>query len=325
MRDLQAQLRDWQGAKIVTAKQATAIKRFESERALAAPAPAGRTGGVAEAIGYVGAAIAVAAVGLLLANRWQDLTLGGKLGIVGALTAIVGSAGIALRGSGRAPVRRLVSVLLAAAVGGACWIVEILLTAETGWRARDIALTVAFAALALSIPLYLWRHRALPQLIMLASVMVVVETVLARPAFTGDFPWWGLSAWAIGVAWVLLGLGKWLEPGPVATVAGSLVALIAAASASGGEDRTLMLTIGLVTAGALLARAVALEATYLVAIGAIGVLVFVPQLVVRLFGKGVGALVTMLVVGLLLVLVAVRLVRGRRGEGGAGDAKDARR
>ena len=86
-----------------------------------------------------------------------------------------------------------------------------------------------------------------------------------------------------------------------------------------------MLTIGLVTAGALLARAVALEATYLVAIGAIGVLVFVPQLVVRLFGKGVGALVTMLVVGLLLVLVAVRLVRGRRGEGGAGDAKDARR
>ena len=74
-----------------------------------------------------------------------------------------------------------------------------------------------------------------------------------------------------------------------------------------------------------MARAVALEATYLVAIGAIGVLVFVPQLVIRAFGNTVGALVTMLVVGLLLVLVAVRLVRGRRGSVRAGGASEVAR
>jgi hypothetical protein len=261
----------------------------------------------------VGAAIALAAVAILLADRWKDLNLGGRVGIVGLLTVVVASAGFALRKSEKDPLERLVSVLLTASVLGATWIVGILLAESTALRDFDVALITAAAALVMSVALYRWRARALPLLAMLASSLAIVIATFSRPALNQEGLWAGLAVWSLGALWVLLAWGRWLKPEPIAAVAGSPVAIVGAmvGSASGGS-KVAMLALGLVTAGAFMTRAVLRGTTYLVAIGAVGVLVFLPWLVIDLFGNTIGALVSMAAVGLLLVLVSVRLARGRK-------------
>jgi hypothetical protein len=312
MDDLETRLKAWQAAKAITAKQAAAIREFERAKVPPGPPPS-RGGPLAEAVGYVGAAIALAAVAMLLADRWKDLNLGGRIGIVGLLTLVVASAGVALRKSDKAPLERLVSVLLTASILGATWIVGILVSEATALRGYDVALICAGAALAMAVALYRWRARALPLLVMLASSLAIVVAVFARPALAGEGMWGGLSAWALGTFWVMLAWGRWLTPEPIAAAAGSLLAIFGALSGSSGESKFVMLTVGLVTAGALMTRAVLRNTTYLVGIGALGVLIFLPQVVIHVFGNTIGALVSMAVVGLLLVLVSVRLARGRKG------------
>ncbi len=311
MEDLGARLEAWRSAKLVTAKQAAAIREFEAAKVAAEPRPS-RGGPLAEAVGYVGAAIALAAVAILLADRWKDLNLGGRVGIVGLLTLVVASAGFALRRSDMAPLERLVSVLLTASVLGATWIVGILVSEATAFRAYDVALVCAGSALAMSVALYRWRARALPLLAMLASSLAIVIATFARPALSQEDMWGGVAAWALGVFWVMLAWGRWLKPEPIAAAAGSLLAIFGAQAGSPDGSQLAMLVVGLVTAGALMTRAVLVGTTYLVAIGAVGVLIFLPQVVIHVFGNTIGALVSMAAVGLLLVLVSVRLARGRK-------------
>jgi len=309
VRDLEQHLAAWREAKLVTAKQAAGIEEFERARERE---ETGRGILIAEAVGYVGAALAVAAVAILLGQQWDALNVGGRLAIVALLTVIVAGAGAALRGSDRAPIMRLVSVLLTAGVAGIAWLAGIISDEVLGWAGENVALGVGTVALALSLLLYSWRERALPQLAALASAILVVSAIFARPGMGDSAVWAGLAVWSVGAAWVLLGLGRWLRPEAIAVGFGAAVALIGVQVASFDDLRVIMILLGLATAGALLWRGVAAAETYLVTIGAIGVLVFVPQLVIELFGDAVAALVSMLVVGLGLVLLAVRLARGRK-------------
>ena len=316
MEDLNQRIAAWREAKIVTEKQASAIAAFEAARAPDVGPGAGDhehgTGVLlAEALGYVGAAIAIAAVVILLGNQWDSLNLGGRLGLIGLITAIVSGAGVALRGSVGAPVRRLVSLLLTAGVGGVAWIVGIIASDVLKWGSASSLLAVGVSSLILSGALYRWRPRALPQVAALASALIVVGAIFDRPGLNGTSTWLGLSMWAVGVAWALFGLGGWLRPTPVAVGFGSVVALISAQVGSTGDQRLALLFVGLATAGALLARGGGRGAAYQVAIGSLGLLTFLPQVVVHLFGTAIGAMVTMLVVGLILVVVSVRLARGR--------------
>ncbi len=325
MRDLAAQLAEWRSAGLITAKQVKDISSYEKERATSSSAtapPEGRAAPVAEAIGYVGAAIAIAAVGILLGDRWGDLNFGGRLAIVGLLTLIVAGAAFALRGNKREPIQRLVSVLAVAALGGVAWLTAVVVTEKTDWQMRDVVLAVSLVVFALAAPLYLCRRRAFPQLAVFVSLLVLVGVVFARPAFTGGVSWGAIAIWAVGVAWVLLALGGWHKPAELAVAAGSAVALIAATTAAAGDGRATLLWLGLATAALLMWRGVVLDEFLMVALGAIGVLIFVPQIVLEYFPKGSGAIVAMLVTGLLLVIFAVGIARERR-DHGSPSAKEA--
>jgi hypothetical protein len=322
MRNLEAQLRDWQDAKLLTAKQAAAIAEYE--RRPSAPTPSeGRAAPVAEAIGYVGAAIAIAAVGILLGDRWGDLNYGGRLAIVTLLTVVVAGAAFVLRGNSREPIQRLVSVLAVGSLGGVAWLTTIVVTEETAWQMRDVMLAVSLVAFAFAIPLYMVRRRAFPQLAAFVSLVVLSAVVFARPAFTGGVSWGAIMVWAVGVAWVLLALGGWHKPAELAIATGSAVALIGATTAAAGDGRSWLLWLGLATATALVWRGVAMDQTLMVGLGAIGVLIFVPQIVLEVFPEGSSAIVAMLVTGLLLVIFSVGIARGRRGRGVRG-TKEAR-
>jgi hypothetical protein len=322
MEDLNQSLATWREAKLLTEKQVAAITAFEVSqtpaRGASETAPEHGTGVLlAEALGYVGAAIAVAAVVILMGSQWTNLNVGGQFGLIGLITVIVSGAGVALRGSERAPIRRLVSLLFIAGIGGVAWMVGIVSNDVLHWADSSTVLAIGACSLILSGALYRWRERVLPQVAALASALIIVGAVFDRPGLNGTSTWVGLAMWAVGVAWALLGLGGWLRPTPIAVGFGAVVALIAAQIGSVGEQRLALLLVGLATAGALLARGVGRAAAYQVALGSIGVLVFLPQVVVHIFGSAIGAMVAMLVVGLLLIVVSVRLARGRSPRGGA--------
>lgn len=315
-----AQLTRWREAGLLEAAQADAIAAFEAEREPAPPPPppgAGRAApdlrtGAAEAVGYLGAAFAVGALGLLLFDLWERMTTGGQLTVTVLLTAVLAGAAVAVHGTRSAAMHRLASVLSLGAVVGVAWSAGIVGSDVLDLAGRDVALLAAAAATAAALPAYLLRQRALPLLTVLTSAAVLVEVLATRGELPSDPFWYALPVAAVAGVAVLLGVGGYLRPAPVATTAGGIVAITALQVGSFGDLRTLALVFAIAVAGGAVATAVVAGAPHHLAVGAIGLFVLVPQLVTHLFGDAIGAPATLLVTGLLLVLLAVGLGRARR-------------
>jgi uncharacterized membrane protein len=311
MRELEHHVRGWRDAGLLSDEQATAIVAYEAERERRGVAPPRRRTMIAEAVGYVGAALAVGAIGLLLGEVWPDLLTAGRLALVGVLTVLLLGSGLTLRRTERGPIRRLTSVLLTGGVLGVGWLTYVMATDVLDWREARVALAIGVVTLVVALPLYLLRPRPLPQLTLLATVLLVTVSALSLPALGPDPTWYGLTAAAIGLAWMLLGLGGWLHPRTLAETVGAGVAVLGMQSGS-MEQRTLMLSLGVALAAGLVALAITGDRPHHLVVGAVGLFLFVPQLVFELFGDAIGAPATLLVIGLLLVLLAVGIGRARR-------------
>jgi MFS family permease len=309
MRELEDRVGAWRDAGLLTDDQAAAIRAFEADRAQSGVSS--RRSLAAEAVGYVGAALALGAIILLLRDVWPELVTGGRLTLIGLLTLLLAGAGFVLRQAERGPVQRLTSVLLTAAVMGVGWFAFVVADDLLGWREAQMAFAVGTAALVVALPLYLLRPRALPQVTLLGSVLIVVTAALSLPQLPPEPVWYSVTVATVGVAWLLLGVGGWLRPGPLAETLGAVVAVLALQSGS-FEHRVLILTLGVAVAAALVALAVTTDRVHHLVVGAVGLFLFVPQLVFELFGDAIGAPATLLVIGLLLVLLAVGIGRARR-------------
>lgn len=311
-------LERWRDAGLLTDEQVRAIVAYEQDGADPSPDAAGPTGSrhrrgvLVEAIGYVGGALAVGAVALMLGDVWDQLADGGRLAVVVLLTVLLGGAGLALRSAPQTSLARLAGVLLVGAIGGVTWTVTLLTADIAGWAVRDVALAASGAAAIAAVACYLAVPRALVQVALLASIGSWISALLLRPALPPDGIWIGLAFWTLGVGWALLGRGGWLVPRRVAQVLGAVLALLAMQGASFDDHRVLALVWGLATAAALVGLAVAVEELPPLVVGAVGLFVLVPQLVFELFGDAIGAPAALLVVGLLLVLLAVGLGRAHR-------------
>jgi uncharacterized membrane protein len=314
-------LERWVEAGLIQPEQADAIAAHEATRPDGRPGRQGqsrraprppRRSLAAEAVGYVGAALAVGAVGLLVADTWDGLRHGGRLALVALLAVALGGAAAATSRQGRAPLQRLTSVLLTGVVAAVAWFVALVAAVDLGARGARVAVLSAGAALLVAAPLYAWRRRPLPQ----ATVLVPVVALAVASLSSVDLPppawWYGLVLWAIGVAWALAGHGGWLPPAPLAGALGGVVALLGVQVASFEGARAGMLTLGVVSAALAVAVAVWHDTPHHLAVGAVGLFLLVPQLVFELFGDAIGAPATLLVVGLLLVLLAVGIGRVRR-------------
>lgn len=276
------------------------------------PGEDGRGGTLAEALGYVGAAIAIGALGLMLGTLWDTLTTGGRLTVSTLVTVVVGGAAIALSRTPSAAIQRLVSVLSVGAAAGVAWTVGLLTSTVLEWRAENVALVVTLAALLVALPAYVLRPRPLTQVALLAALVAFVEALFLRSPLPADALWYLLPVVGIGVAWVLLGVGGWLQPRGVATTFGGVTILLGLQIASFGDHRLAALVLGVAAAIIIVAVAVVANTPSHLAVGALGLFILLPQLVVEVFGDAVGAPATLLIVGILLVLVAVGLGRARR-------------
>jgi hypothetical protein len=335
MDELERVLGRWVEAGVLTGDQADAIVAFERRsggHAVAdldalprVGAPADRRGArrgiLAEAIGYVGAALALGALAALLSQLWVELTTGGQLALIATLGAVLGGGAVALRRSDVAMLRRLTHALAAGAAIAAAWFVGALCAEVIGADPSVTGLAVGATLVLAGGPVLVLRPNVPGHLVTLAGLATLTVAALTLAPILPDPLWFGLSLWAIGIAWALLARGGWVRPHLVGEVLGLVLALLALQVASAGDHRVAGLVLGVVTAGALVWLAVQLEGFHLLVLGAVGLFASVPQLVFELFGEAIGGSATLLLVGLLLVLAAVGVGRAgrevrREGSGG---------
>ncbi len=315
MQELETRLDRWHRAGLVSAAQVEAINRFEAEAGASSsrrPVPGSRRGQVAEAVGYVGAALAIGALSLLLAELWRELLVGGRLALAGIVTVLLAGGWWLLRERDEPALARLASALGLGTVAAAGW-----LTSVAAFDALDLdddraALAIAGVIAVVAVTTYLPRRRGLPQITAHVGIGLVIAATLQQAPLELSPWWWGLVFWTFGLVWALLGAGGWLQPGRVAELVGGLAALFALLVNAFGSQRTGMLVLATVTAIVFVVVAVAGDRTSALVVGAAGLFVFVPQLTFEVFGDRIGAPATLLMVGLLLVVVAVGLARVRQ-------------
>lgn len=302
----------WVDAGLITPEQAEAIHDFERSqddpnrhRGRSRTSPA-------EAIGYVGAALALGATALILGDLWRELLVGGRLALVGILTVAVFGAGLAVRAADSPAMARLTSVLFTATVAGIGWFASVVASDLLDLRTAAVGVAVGLAMLAVAAPLYVWQQRALLQVAVLASALIAPVAALDLTRLSPSPAWYGLVVAAVGAAWFLLAIGRWITPSGLGHVLGSLVVFIGVQVGSFGDAREAALAIGLVFAVGLVALAVTTDRLHHLVIGALALFVLAPQLVFEVFGDAIGAPATLLLVGILLVLLAVGLGRARR-------------
>ncbi len=313
MDTLDHQLDRWTAAGLITREQAAAIGSYERDHADEAGASRQRSlTSPAEAIGYVGAALALGATALILSDLWRELLVGGRLALVAVLTVALFGAGLGVRTSSSGAMRRLTSVLFAATVAGVGWFSSVIAVDIADLRPAAAGVTVGLATVAVALVLYLWKRRALLQLAVLGSTLIAPVSALGLTTISPGPGWYGLVVGAVGAAWFLLALGGWLAPRVVGEIAGALVVFIGVQVGSFADARVIGLAVGVAVAAGLVALAVRRDELHHLIIGALALFVLSPQLVFEIFGDAIGAPATLLLVGLLLVLLAVGLGRARR-------------
>lgn len=314
MRDVGVAITEWAQAKLLTPKQVEKLRAFEAARVPSVVVdhegrPA-RGSLVAEAVGYLGAALAVTAVVLLLGESWDDMALPARLGVIGALALAFGVGGLVVARARTSAMRRLADTLMTVGVGFAAWDAGLAASDWLGWDARATTVAAGAVATLLSGALYLARRSGLPQFALLVSLWV-----LAAGLVPDRFMWATLAWWAIGLLWMLLAmLGA--RPRRALSTTGALATLVAAQLmafdfAFGGGD-VWPLALGVATAIGVMVLAVrGADNTPMLVLGTVGLLVLLPQLASRLFGGSGAVLSFLLLAGVALVAFAVWM--GRRG------------
>jgi len=321
MSDLDHHIDQWVEEGIITPDTGARLHTFEAEHEVApagippeAPSPRGRSRAVAlvgEILGYLGAILAVTAIGFILGQAWTDLPTAGRIAIVSGLAAVVTVAGVLAARVAQPPAQRLASVLLVATVGLLGWLAWVVAYDGVGLRSDDATLWVTVTLAVAATAVYAMRRRALAQLALLVSLAALVPAVLERT--DTPFEVWAGVAWGVlGIGWVALALLRRIEPPGVGLVGGGLIAVYGLQTASFEGSRGWMLTAVVAVSVALLALAVTREhASLLMVPGGIGLLVAVPQLVDHVLDDDLATWLGVLVTGVVLVGLAVWMVRDR--------------
>lgn len=309
---------------IVSATQAARLRALAPAQAPVAEAPVaeapvvvtgaerpGRVSAfVAEALGYVGAILVLAAAATITQQFWADLAGWAHASLVGVLAAVLLVSGAVVRGTEGTPLGRMRSVLwflAVIAVGGTAAVVA---DEMLGLEEADLALATFSPATAVAAVLW-WRlHRSLQQVAVVGGIVATATASLAVVDVALE-DWGGLLVWSLGIAWLGLAWSRVVEPVRTATVLGAGLALVGPmmiAPASGGGGG---LVLGLVTAAALVAGSVPARNTILLGLGVVGLFAYVPRTVFRFFGDQLGAPLALLASGGVLLGIAVWVARVR--------------
>ena len=304
-----SQTRRWVAAGIVSPEQAAQIRQYEQRRA------GPRSTLLAEVLAYLGAALVVAAVVAVVASRWEDIAIGGRLAVIGTSTAIGIAGGVLARSRPGAAFDRVTSVLWLASVAGVAGFAALLFGSEGLELSEDaVPPAVAGVSFVLAAALYPLHQRALQLLAAaLTSTAFVMSTLVALDGESATTA--GLVAIVIGVAWMLQSLRPVLPPYWTGFLFGGLAAWVGT-SMLASDHSLLGLGLGALGAGAILGLSIHTRDLLQLGVGAIGMFVTLPRLAVELFGSSVGGPLALLLVGVLLLVFALMAGRMKRREAG---------
>jgi hypothetical protein len=276
------------------------------------PPPVPRTALLAEAIGYAGGALVIIA-GLYLASElWPDIPTGAALALAAVACAALGAAGAALRTAGSPPTRRLRSVLWLMSTASLAAFAGILGDQVAHLSPAGTTLVTAAAATVYGTALWLRTRAALQHLAVYASAAVLVGTAVAQLApGTGDWAP-GLGIWALSALWGGAVSRGYLVPrgaGYFAAGAGLLAGAQLAMDVPAGY------LLALATVAGLLAGGVLLREVWLAGMGAVGVLLVVPQTAERFLPASAATPLAVFAAGAVLVGSAVWLAKRRARSG----------
>lgn len=326
--DLSERLERWHRAGLLAADQVGAILVHEAARPapdlppptgapVVPPRAADRRARIAEVVGYVGAAFALGAIGLLVTEFWPDLVVWARVALAAVLTTTALAAGLLLRGRAAESdaIDRLVGALWAVGVAGVAWTSGIFAWDVVGIEERWMPTVVGgSAAIVAAVLLYAGRHVLVQLAGFVALGSAVAGTLVAVAPLEPGALAFGTLITGGSIAWGLAGAGGWLGPRTSAEITGAVFALIGTQVLTATGWPRSALTLGIVLALVLVLLSITGGRIHLLYIGAFGLFVNVPRLVVELFADTLGAPATLLTTGVLLILMAVGLGRLRRSQ-----------
>ena len=274
------------------------------------PAAVPRAALLAEAIGYAGGALVIVAGTYLAGELWRNIPTGAALALAAVASVALGAAGAALRTPGSPPARRLRSVLWLLSTASLAAFMGIL--GNQVWQLSPAGTTMAAAAAAgVYGAAQWWRTRAVLQhLAVFASAAVLVGTAVAQLGL-GNWAL-GLGIWTLSALWGGAVIRGYLPPrgaGFFAAGFGLLVGIQFAMDVPAGH------LLALATVAGLLAGGVLLREVWLAGLGAVGVLLVVPQTAERYLPESAAAPLAVFVAGAVLVGSAVWLAKRRARSG----------
>jgi hypothetical protein len=313
----------WAAAGIITSEQAEAIRRFEAEELRRAETGRGRVPLVTEALGYLGAALAFAALAAALAQTWNDMAVGLRAAIPIVCTVLLFAGGLALWKNPEPAFVRFGSALWFLSVAAFGWFLFVLMK-DVVVAEENAALVTGIGTLAYGGILYAMRRWPLQQLAVLGGAMLAAGGLAQRlGGGDGGNAWIGVALWVVGVAWLVLAGSGVLVPRFLGYGLGAVVVLEGSQIVTGmasGSVVHLGLLLGLVTSAVLVAASIWLRENVLLIFGAIGLFGFLLGTIAHYFGETLGAPLVMLAAGLILLAVAVMTMRLRRFTGRAENA-----
>jgi hypothetical protein len=276
------------------------------------PAAVPRAALLAEVIGYAGGALVIVAGTYLAGELWRNIPTGAALALAAVASVALGAAGVALRTPGSPPARRLRSVLWLLSTASLAAFMGIL--GNQVWQLSPAGTTMAAAAAAgVYGAAQWWRTRAVLQhLAVFASAAVLVGTAVAQLG-PGLGNWaLGLGIWTLSALWGGAVIRGYLLPRGAGYFAAGFGLLI-------GAQLTMDVPAGhllaLATVAGLLAGGVLLREVWLAGLGAVGVLLVVPQTAERYLPESAAAPLAVFVTGAVLVGFAVWLAKRRNRSG----------
>ena len=301
-RDLAEVLQRAVAAHILSAEQAQAVLAAERNRA-----DGGRRLPVIEAVGYLGALLALSGAVTLVIQYWREVPTAGRLGLLAAVAAVTWLVGARIGEASAAALVRLRAALWFASSAA--------VAAFAGQTAADLAHAVEAAvwlsaggAAAVHGGL-LWRLRDRPAQHLACFAGVLMAAGGAAGLAGGEVPV-GLAIAAAGALWVAAGWCALLPPPVIAMAAGG-VAVLAGVGITVDDWPDAAPLLGLAAATALLAVGVATDRTPLTVVGLAGGFGYLPWTVGHFFADSLGVPLAILLCG--IVLLALTLVVLRRG------------
>lgn len=295
--DLHRYLERWVEEELISRSEADAILRFEAS----GRSEPHRISLATEAIGYVGAALLLAAGAVLLSRFWDDMDTLAHVAILGACTAALIGLGWAFRSSAEPAVGRLAGVLWVAGTGTAAGLAAVITLDVANADERVPAFVAGLTASIVAIPLYTARRKALQHAALFAGAWVATTAT-----FGGNLAR-GLAMWTFAAAWAAIATTTLLPPERAGYALGSAGMLVGAMVVTDASNVGLWL--GLVTAVALLAASVLLHERVLLGFGVAGLFVFLLRTIGEYLGGGPGMAVGLAAAGFAVLLGALLLSR----------------